>query len=56
MEPLRLLWMLVLQKTSFEGGWGILGTHFQKLKYLCSGFASVFPGTRTVESDFSVIE
>ena len=42
-------------KTSFEGGWGILGTQFQKLKRLCSGFASVFPGTSTVESDFSVI-
>ena len=42
-------------KTSFEGGWGILGTQFQKLNLLCSGFASVFPGTSTVESDFSVI-
>ena len=42
-------------KTSFEGGWGILGTQFQKLKRLCGGFASVFPGTSTVESDFSVI-
>ena len=26
-----------------------------KLKRLCGGFASVFPGTSTVESDFSVI-
>ena len=42
-------------KTSFEGGWGILGTKFPKLKRLCGGFASVFPGTSTVESDFSVI-
>ena len=42
-------------KTSFEGGWGNLGTQFQKLKRLCGGFASVFPGTSTVESDFSVI-
>ena len=42
-------------KTSFEGGWGILGTQFQKMKHLCSRFASVFPGTSTVESDFSVI-
>ena len=41
--------------TSFEGGWGILGTRFPKLKRLCGGFASVFPGTSTVESDFSVI-
>ena len=41
--------------TSFEGGWGILGTQFQKLKRLCGRFASVFPGTSTVESDFSVI-
>jgi hypothetical protein len=42
--------------TSFEaGGWGILGTQFPKLKRLCGGFASVFPGTSTVESDFSVI-
>ena len=42
-------------KSSFEGGWGILGTQFQKLKHLCGGFASVFPGTSTVESDFAVI-
>ena len=42
-------------KTSFEGGLGILGTQFQKLKRLCGGFASVFPRTSTVESDFSVI-
>ena len=32
-------------KASFEGGWGILGTQFQKLKCFCGGFASVFPGT-----------
>ena len=42
-------------KTSFEGRWGILGAQFQKLRRLCGGFASVFPGTSTVESDFSVI-
>jgi hypothetical protein len=30
-------------KSSFEGGWGILGTQFQKLNLLCGGFASVFP-------------
>ena len=41
-------------KTTFEGGWGILGTQFQKLKRLCHRFSSVFPGTSTVESDFSV--
>jgi hypothetical protein len=41
-------------ETSFVGGWGILATQFQNLKRLCSQIDSVFPGTSTVESDFSV--
>ena len=38
----------------FEGRWGILGTKLPKLKQLYGGFASVFPGASTIESDFSV--
>ena len=30
-------------KTSFEGGWGILGTKFPKLKQLCGGFCIRIP-------------
>jgi hypothetical protein len=40
---------------SFADGWRPLGVRFSKLRQFCGGIATVFPGTSTVESDFSVI-
>ena len=41
--------------TSFEKGWGLLGNRLPALMEFCGGIATVFPGTSTVESDFSVL-
>jgi hypothetical protein len=42
--------------TGFEVAWQTLGTRFAKLRQFCGGLATVFPGTATVESDFSVLK
>ena len=42
-------------KTSFEQGWGYVLEKFEHLKMFCGGLATAFPGTSTVESDFSVV-
>jgi hypothetical protein len=40
----------------FEEAWQPLGIRFAKLRQFCGGLATVFPGTATVESDFSVLK
>eukprot|EP00171_Calliarthron_tuberculosum_P004072 IDg4072t1 len=40
---------------SFADSWRPVGLRFRKLRQFCGGIATVFPGTSTVESDFSVI-
>ena len=41
---------------SFSDGWKCIGSgRFTKLKEFCGGLATVFPGTLTVESDFSIV-
>jgi hypothetical protein len=40
---------------TFREGWEPFGQHFPKLRQFCAGIATVFPGTSTVESDFSVL-
>jgi hypothetical protein len=40
---------------TFREGWEPFGQHFPKLCQFCAGIATVFPGTSTVESDFSVL-
>jgi hypothetical protein len=40
---------------TFEEQWSQFQPEFPKLVEFCGGLASVFPGTSTVESDFSVI-
>lgn len=41
---------------SFSDGWKCIGSgRFTKLKEFCGGLATVFPGTSTVESDFSIV-
>ena len=42
-------------RTSFEDGWNPLQGRFNTIKDFYGGLASIFPGTSTVESDFSVI-
>ena len=42
--------------SSFGGAWSALGSDgFHNLKGFCGGIATLFPGTCTVESDFSVL-
>jgi hypothetical protein len=41
--------------TSFKEAWRPFGYRFPLLKRFCGGLASVFPGTATVESDFSLL-
>ena len=42
--------------TSFEKGWESVGNaRFPALQKFCGGLASVFPGTASVESDFSLV-
>ena len=43
-------------QTTFEQGWSLLGKRFPLLEKFCGGLASVFPGTSSVESDFSVVK
>ena len=40
---------------SFDEAWSMIGARYPLLCALFGGLASVFPGTSTVESDFSVI-
>jgi hypothetical protein len=39
----------------FREGWDPFGQRFPKLRQFCAGIATVFPGTSTVESDFSAL-
>ena len=40
---------------SFEEHWKCLNGKYQHLQAFCGALATVFPGTATVESDFSLI-
>ena len=44
------------EKTTFEQGWGYVQERFEHLKTFCGGLATAFPGTSTVESDFSIVK
>jgi hypothetical protein len=41
--------------TSFDKGWSYVSNRFDHLKEFCGGLASAFPGTSSVESDFSIV-
>lgn len=44
------------EETSFKEGWKcISGNKFAAIKEFCGGLATIFPGTATVESDFSIV-
>ena len=53
------LWNAILKSrnaTSFEDGWKCIGSgRFGDSKVFCGSLATVYPGTATVESDFSVV-
>ena len=44
------------EETGFEQGWACTGGRFPVLREFCGGLATVFPGTATVESDFSIVK
>ena len=41
---------------SFDELWDLIGPRFQLLRSFCGGLATAFPGTSTVESDFSIVK
>lgn len=43
-------------KTTFAQGWDYVQARFENLKKFCGGLATAFPGTSTVESDFSIVK
>jgi hypothetical protein len=42
--------------TGFKDGWSLTGCRFTQLRDFCGGLATVFPGTATVASDFSIVK
>ena len=55
-EPLRDAIKSSTSTASFIDGWKCIGSgRFEKLKEFCGGLGTVFPGTATVESDFSIV-
>ncbi|CAK9209291.1 unnamed protein product [Sphagnum troendelagicum] len=42
--------------TSFDEGWKLTQDRFCSLREFCGGLATAFPGTSTVESDFSIVK
>ncbi|KAH9562545.1 hypothetical protein CY35_05G077800 [Sphagnum magellanicum] len=41
--------------SSFKDGWSLLGAQFPSLLEYCGVVATLFPGTSTIESDFSIL-
>ena len=55
-EPLRNAIQNLKNPKSFEDGWKCIGSgRFEELNEFCGSVATVFPGTATVEADFSVV-
>jgi hypothetical protein len=42
-------------QSSFQDGWSLLGSRLPNLMEYCGAVATLFPGTSSVESDFSVL-
>ncbi|CAK9868041.1 unnamed protein product [Sphagnum jensenii] len=42
-------------QSAFKDGWNLLGRRFPNLMEFCGVIATLFPGTSTVESDFSIL-
>ncbi|KAI9909043.1 hypothetical protein PsorP6_014862 [Peronosclerospora sorghi] len=43
-------------QTPFRKAWKLTSGRFKKLEMFCGGLASIFPGTSSVESDFSILK
>jgi len=41
--------------SSFKDGWSLLGAQFSNLMEYCGVIATLFPGTSTIESNFSIL-
>ena len=55
-EPLCDAINISTSADSFINGWKCVGSgQFENLKEFCGGLDTVFPGTATVESDFSIV-
>jgi hypothetical protein len=39
----------------FDEGWSYVANRFDRLKEFCGGLAIAFPGTPSVENDFSIV-
>ena len=52
-KALRDIVYTLEQYLSFKEGWSKLRTRYTALHQFCGGLASIFPGSATVESDFS---
>jgi len=46
---------LLSSNSSFKDGWSLFGARFTNLMEYCGVVAMLFPGTSTVESDFSIL-
>jgi hypothetical protein len=44
------------KKTFSNEAWNCLKGHFMQLRQLCSGLATTFPNTTSIESDFSIVK
>ena len=42
-------------RSNFQDGWRLLSTRLPNLMEFCGAIATLFPGTSTVESDFSIL-
>ena len=55
-RPLKEVMDQCSHKTTFDEGWKHVHGRFKYLKKFCEGLATAFPGTSTVESNFSIVK
>ena len=55
-EALKNVLLTCDHNTSFRQGWDYCQGRFKSLEMFCGGLATVFPGTSTIESDFSIMK
>ncbi|KAI9917057.1 hypothetical protein PsorP6_017209 [Peronosclerospora sorghi] len=55
-EPLRNALDGCTYQTPFSKAWKLTSGRFKKLEMFCGGVASTFPGTSSVESNFSILK
>ena len=55
-EPFRNALDGCTYQTPFSKAWKLTSGRFKKLEMFCGGLASTFPGTSSVESNFSILK